>query len=229
MTEYKFTDMKKTCLLLAFFFWGFLLFAELFRNTILVKLFPRELLIEYIDPVFYGIFFLISVVVFRKIFFSNIKDFVKEYEKHLKLSAVFVFITLILMVASAIVLDSFGVVESSNQEAIDKAIVQYGVLQIITSCFLGPVVEEVFYRGILFEVFSGKESHVIRSVIAVLCTSLVFAFMHVSIEEFSLNDLLANIPIFMLGLTLATLRWKANNILCSILVHIVINSISIFG
>ena len=53
--------------------------------------------------------------------------------------------------------------------------------------------------------------------------------MHVSIDEFSLNDLLANIPIFILGLSLATLRWKTNNIWCSILVHIVINSIGTFG
>ena len=69
----------------------------------------------------------------------------------------------------------------------------------------------------------------IGSIIAVILTSLLFAFMHVSIDEFSLNDLLANIPIFILGLSLATLRWKTNNILCSILVHIVINSIGTFG
>ena len=229
MNEYKFTDMKKTCIFLAFFFWGFPLFCELFGNTISVKLFPRELLVEYIDPVFYGVFFLLLVVAFRKMLVNNIKNFVKEYERYLRLSAVFAFITLILMVVSAIVLDSVGVGESSNQELIDEAIVQYGLLQIITVCFWGPVVEEVFYRGILFECFGGKKNRVIGSIIAVLLTSLLFAFMHVSIVEFSLSDLLANIPILMLGLSLATLRWKTDNILCSILVHIIINSIATFG
>lgn len=228
MNELKFTDKKKTCLVLAFFFWGFLLFCKSLGKTILFKLFPRELLLEYSDPVFYGVFFLIIVVVFRKILVNNIKIFVKEYEKYLNISAGFVVITLILMVVSAIVLDSVGVGESSNQESLNE-MVKYGFLQIITVCFFGPVVEEVFYRGILFEVFLGKKNRVIGSIIAVLLTSLLFAFMHVSIDEFSLNDLLANIPILMLGLSLATLRCKTNNILCSILVHIVINSIGTFG
>ena len=130
MNECKFMDNKKACLLLAIFFWGLPIFIGIFGNTYLVKLIPRELLIEYIDPVFYGSFFLVTVIVFRKIFFCAIKDFVRNYEKYLEWSFAFVLITLILMVVSAIVLESAGVGDSSNQKAIDDAIVQYGLLQI---------------------------------------------------------------------------------------------------
>lgn len=43
----------------------------------------------------------------------------------------------------------------------------------------------------------------LRSILAVVLSSLVFAFMHVSHIDFSFYDLYANIPILMLGLTLA--------------------------
>lgn len=59
------------------------------------------------------------------------------------------------MVGSAIMLDAVGVGRSANQEFIDEVVVQYGLLHIVILCFVGPVVEEVFYRGILYEVFAG--------------------------------------------------------------------------
>ncbi|MBR4092491.1 MAG: CPBP family intramembrane metalloprotease [Oscillospiraceae bacterium] len=131
-----------------------------------------------------------------------------------------------LMVVSAVVIDSFGIGESSNQQAIDEVLVQYGFLQIVTVCLLGPVVEEVFYRGILFEMLKGKENSIIRNIIAVILTSFIFAFMHVSFVDFSVADMIANIPILMLGLALTILRCKTDNILCSVIVHIGINVIA---
>ena len=132
------------------------------------------------------------------------------------------------MVTSAIILNAFGIGESTNQGKVDVA-VQSGVLNIAVVCFIGPVVEEVFFRGILFEVLAGRKNHVVRSILAVILSALIFAFMHVSHTHYSVQDLLTNIPILMMGLTVGTLRWKTDNILCSMLVHIALNSIATFG
>ncbi|MBP0959792.1 MAG: CPBP family intramembrane metalloprotease [Oscillospiraceae bacterium] len=142
------------------------------------------------------------------------------------MSVIFFFVTMVLMVVSAIIIDSFGIGDSSNQQSIDEALVQYGFLQIITVCLLGPVVEEFFYRGVLFEILKGKESGIIKNIIAVILTSFIFAFMHVSFIDFSVADMIANIPILMLGLALTILRCKTDNILCSVIVHIGINVIA---
>ena len=75
----------------------------------------------------------------------------------------------------------------------------------------------------------GKGSNVVRSIIAVVITALIFAFSHSSIRYFDVTDLLANIPIFMLGLTVTALYWKTDNILCPILVHACINSFGSLG
>ncbi|MBR3920675.1 MAG: CPBP family intramembrane metalloprotease [Oscillospiraceae bacterium] len=225
MEKYRITDNKNACFILSVLFWGFLLFVE-FKGTILFYIFPKDLLIEYIDPVFYGMLFLVVIIIFRKAFIASVKDFVGDFKKYIGLSAIFFFVTIFLMIVSAVVIDSFGIGDSSNQQFIGEAIVQYGFLQIITACLLGPVVEEVFYRGILFEMLKGKENSIIRNIIAVILTSFIFAFMHVSLFDFSVTDMVANIPILMLGLTLTTLRCKTDNILCSVIVHIGINVIA---
>ena len=139
------------------------------------------------------------------------------------------FMALVLMIVSAIILHSFGVGESANQEAIDKSIAKYGILHILTVCIFGSVVEEVFYRGILFEALKGKEGNTIRGVFAVVLTSLLFAIAHVSVIGFTVDDLLANIPVFMLGLSITALYFKTDNIICSILLHIIINSYATLG
>ena len=225
MGKYRITDDKIACLILSILFWGFLLFVE-FKGTILFYIFPKDSLIEYIDPVFYGTLFVTIIIIFRKTVIGFAKDFIGNFKKYFGSSVIFFFVTMFLMVVSAVVIDSFGIGESSNQQAIDESLVQYGFLQIITVCLLGPVVEEVFYRGILFEMLKGKENSIIRNIISVIITSFIFAFMHVSFIDFSIADMIANIPILMLGLTLTVLRCKTDNILCSVIVHIGINVIA---
>ncbi len=228
MKEHKITDYKKACLLLALSFWGLLMYFD-FGAPILVKLFPLEWLVEYLDPIFYGSFFLLMVIVFRKALWKDIKDFVRNFDKYLDRVVIFGFITLVLMVASAIYLDSVGIGDSTNQQALDEAIIQYGVLHIITIAVIGPVVEEIFYRGILFGFLKGRGKSIIRSIAAILLSSMIFAFSHTSIIDFSVTDMLANIPILMLGLTVTTLYWRTDNIFCPIIVHIVINTIGTLG
>lgn len=228
MKEYKITDYKKACLLLVIFFWGLLTYFD-FGAPILVKLFPLEWLVKYIDPIFYGSFFLLMVIVFRKALWKDIKDFVINFEKYLDRVVIFGFIALVLMVASAIYLDSVGIGDSSNQQALDEAVIRYGALHIITIAVIGPIVEEIFYRGILFGFLKGRGKSIVRSIAAILLSSMIFAFSHTSIIDFCVTDLLANIPVFMLGLVATTLYWRTDNLICPVIVHIIINTIGTLG
>lgn len=69
----------------------------------------------------------------------------------------------------------------------------------------------------------------VRNIATVLLVAIIFTFMHISFMDFSVSDLLANIPIFILGLTLTVLRLKTSNIICPILVHIAVNCVGRFG
>lgn len=133
------------------------------------------------------------------------------------------------MVAVAIILDSVGIGKSVNEQAVENSIAENGILYIMTACFIGPVVEEFFYRGILFNVLNGRKKSVIRGMVAVLLSALIFAFIHVSFTNFTVTDVLANLPILALGSTTAALYWKTDNIICPILLHVAINAIGTFG
>ncbi len=227
MIKHRFTDMKKACIISAFLFWGILLFLELGGNQMLATVFPRELLAEYTDPVFYGAFLIACLIVFRKPFLSAIEDLKKNWQKHILWTEIFMLVSFVLMVASSVILEFFGVEKSLNETAWDIAISECGILQILVVCVLGPVVEEVFYRGILFEALRGGGNRLVRNITAVIISSVIFAFSHVSLTSFTIGDLLANIPIMMVGLAYSTLYWKTENILCTILVHMVINIIGV--
>lgn len=228
MTNAKITDNKKACLILAFVFWGLLVFFE-FAADILLELFPKELLLKYSDPIFYGVFFILTAIIFRKALLDSAEDFIKKHETYIRTTAIFFVIALVLMVGSAIFLDSMGVGESSNEQAIDSAVEKYGFLQIIIVCLIGPFVEENFYRGILFGFIKSNGNSTARAIFAVALTALIFMFSHVNYSSFNVADLLANVPIGMLGLSLGALYWKTDNIFCPFLVHVAMNSIATFG
>ncbi len=227
MIKCRFTDMKKACIISAFLFWGILLFLELVGNKTLAAVFPKELLSEYTDPVFYGAFLIFLLIVFRKTFLSAIEDFKKNWQKRMLWTEIFALISFVLMVVSSIALEVFGAEKSINETAWDIAVAECSILQILAVCVSGPVVEEVFYRGILFEALRGKENRLVRNIAAVIISSVIFAFSHVSLISFSVGDMLGNIPIMMVGISFSVLYWKTGNVLCTILVHVVINIISV--
>lgn len=89
------------------------------------------------------------------------------------------------------------------------------VYSLILACIVGPVVEEVFFRGFLYPV--------VRKYIgirwAMVATAILFALVHQNLFSF--------LPIFILGLSLAYLYEKRGNLLACIALHIFHNTIFI--
>jgi hypothetical protein len=83
---------------------------------------------------------------------------------------------------------------------------------------LGPFVEEIFYRYILFNLFKRHGN----AYAAILLSSLCFALIHVN--HFTANELLEVLPHFMIGLVFAYTYHKTDNLLFSSIVHIFNNT-----
>ena len=228
MKELKLTENKIGSILYAVAYFGLMIFIK-FSGDILLKLFPVEFLVKYFDPLIYAIFFVAAVICFRKIFGLSMTDFKENYKKYLKWSICFYFLNLVLVGIAGMILTAAGVDKSINQSAVEWAIEQNKILYALTTCILGPVVEEVIYRGIIFNALAGEKNNTKRNVIAVILTALIFAIMHVTFVGFNFYDLLANLPVFMIGLTVTLMYLKTGNILCPILVHMVINTISVIA
>ncbi|HXV19228.1 MAG TPA: CPBP family intramembrane glutamic endopeptidase, partial [Candidatus Omnitrophota bacterium] len=80
---------------------------------------------------------------------------------------------------------------------------------------LGPIIEEVFFRGFAYTAFRRKWG-VVRGMLA---SSAVFALMHM--------NLIAFFPIFVLGIFLAYLFEKTGSLVPSMTVHMVHNLIMV--
>lgn len=88
-------------------------------------------------------------------------------------------------------------------------------LTIVLACVVGPVIEELFFRGILFVAVRRHASRLI----AMLVSGSLFAAMHTNVIGF--------LPILLLGGFLADLYERTGSLLAPITVHILHNTLLI--
>jgi membrane protease YdiL (CAAX protease family) len=112
------------------------------------------------------------------------------------------------------VFDALGI--QSDPQAAEQALTVIDPwLAILAIVVLAPIAEEIFFRGVVFNAFlreGGRRW-------AFLGSSAVFAAIHLS--------LVAVIPIFVLGLALAWVYERENNLLAPIVMHMVVNGASV--
>jgi uncharacterized protein len=88
-------------------------------------------------------------------------------------------------------------------------------LSLALACTIGPVIEEIFFRGFCYTTFKKY----IGPGGAMVLSAVFFAFVHYSVFAF--------LPVFALGMVLAYLYEKRGTLMASITVHIVHNSLFI--
>ncbi len=199
-------------------------FETNYSNIVLAKIYDNMLFWDkYFDFIFYGSFMLVFIIVYRKYILDCIKCLNKDYFKYVAYAVVFIIVT---MVVSAIALSGMGVGQSDNQDAINQNISHNTLITYIVVVFAGPFVEELIFRKNIYTF--------IRNMAGVKCalvfSALIFALYHCDIVIFlnmEFSQILAVIPLFFMGLGLAYTQEKTTDIVCPVLVHMIINVISL--
>lgn len=222
--EYEKSDFLKGTILICSFL--FCCFAPL---TFIKKITTNNFIIRNIEFVAYGFLFLLSIFLFYKTLISSVYQFKGDKFKgdNLKFSSIATVLVIFLMVLSAILLNKFGIT-NSNEESLEKAS-RNGIftLFVLAVIFLGPIVEELIYRYLLFRFFRRY-----NIVIAHTLTSIVFAFMHfandfVKYLDFSL--MLNMLPYMFMSLGLSISYEKTKSLVYPIMMHMTINAIATFN
>lgn len=147
----------------------------------------------------------------------------KEIKRDLKIAAGG-YLTIVPVLAIIMVVVFIGLKVSGYEPPETKAFeILYGakgprllfVLTVLVTV-IGPVAEELFFRGFAYPVFRKKIG--VRN--AILLVSVVFAMLHMNIVSF--------FPILALGVLLAYLYEKTGSMIPSITVHVIHNSAVIF-
>lgn len=199
-------------------------FETNYSNIVLAKIYYNMLFWDkYFDFIFYGSFMPVFIIVYRKYILDCIKCLNKDYFKYVAYAVVFIIVT---MVISAIALSGMGVGQSDNQDAINQNISHNTLITYIVVVFAGPFVEELIFRKNIYTF--------IRNMAGVKCalvfSALIFALYHCDIVIFlnmEFSQILAVIPLFFMGLGLAYTQEKTTDIVCPVLVHMIINVISL--
>lgn len=92
------------------------------------------------------------------------------------------------------------------------------MLMLATICLVGPIVEELVFRGWLFRQI---EQTKFGSIGALFLSSILFTVIHTQYDSF-----ITVIMIFMQSLFLGFIRYKTCNISYSIVIHILFNSLT---
>lgn len=204
-------------------------FQTKFSKRVLISIYDNmKFWYSYFDIMFYGAFVVALFVIYRVQILRLVKDIKKDYLKHIGIALVFIIIT---MVASAMILFyCLGIGESANQEAITESIFTNKEITLVVVTLIGPFVEEMIFRGVIYSFLRGKKKNVIRCILASVITSVLFALYHCDLNifiELDVQQMLSVLPLFFMGIGLTYTQEKTSNLICPIITHIVINMFSL--
>lgn len=209
MNDHSYYEKRQSILcgitIAVFFLTTHVLVEQKFFVKMLLSIADLELWVHYFDPILDLAFAVIFMIIQRKMLLKSLKDYRENYKKYIPHVVIAVPITMILIVIVAITLSSFGIGDSTNEAAVNEALKVNPLIQGVTVIFIGPFVEEMIFRGFLYEK--------VRS----LC----------DLEDFQSLKLMASyLIVFVEGLVMTGLYEKDRNIFSSLLLHCCINTIA---
>lgn len=122
--------------------------------------------------------------------------------------------------------------DTQNQEAIVETL-KYPLLSIPMIVIGAPIVEEVIFRGVIFNFAKNlKLPHKLNIVLAFILSSSLFGLIHVLtayIISGDYTELILGIPYIAAGFALTLVYYLTNNIFVPIVMHGIQNGVSVFA
>jgi len=147
----------------------------------------------------------ISCFDFLKFRLNNLSGILKDSLKYYSVALLWV---LIAAVINSKILKQINFSSNPIFEIINNANNPYQiVLLFLLVCIIGPFVEEIVFRGVLYNAFKMK----CGVVFSIIISSMIFSFIH--------GDPAGFLPIFVLGVILAVSYQKTGNLFTSFLLH----------
>lgn len=103
----------------------------------------------------------------------------------------------------------------TNQLNIEQNIKEYLILSILNICILTPIIEEITFRY--------SYNKINNKYLYIIITTIIFSICHIN----NTNEILYLIPYSLMGIMFSYSYIKTNNILSSILCHIIYNIINL--
>ena len=167
--------------------------------------------------------FVTLVLLYRKDIINGIKDLKEKKGKPLSDGFNYWFIGLMIMVLSNTIISFFSQIGTSTNEESIRLLLNSSWLATISIAVMAPVIEELVWRQSLYDVLKNKTAYVVTS-------GIVFGALHVFLNPItSFVDVLYLIPYCSMGLAFAYTQYKTKNIMASVTMHIIHNSLNVLS
>lgn len=206
------TIIKNSLIFLSYFFYQLLVFfiVSLFNINVKNFSFVQKNIYLFITDLIYLI---ILVYLYKDELKSDLSKFKKNGDKLITKYFPIYLLGVFLMGISNMIVSSITKIEiSSNEEAVRTLIKFYPVYMIFSSVIYAPIVEELIFRKSIRKIFDDK-------VVFILISGFLFGLVHVIGGNTSSNELLMGIPYIVMGIDLAYIYYKSDNIFTTMFIH----------
>ncbi|BEP30172.1 CPBP family intramembrane glutamic endopeptidase [Helicovermis profundi] len=149
----------------------------------------------------------------------KIKEYISFSKLSLKNLPVFIGISFLAQSLSTFLLtltNYIHPIENSYNDMLAVLKSQSIFITIISAVILAPITEEILFRGIIFK----KLHNNINLKTAIVIQAMLFSFVHFNLAQ--------TLPTFLLGVVLAYMYYKTNNLWVPIFIHIIYNGLATF-
>lgn len=161
----------------------------------------------------------IIVLIFRKDFLREFKEFKLKYKNYIPKSLKYWAIGFTSMYILNILIIAFITHGTApNEEANRTLIKMYPIYMTMSICLTGPLCEELLFRLNFKKIFK-------KRIVYILFCGILFGAAHLMVSE-NLIDLIHILPYSALGITFSAICYDTDNVCSSIFAHIFHNSIS---
>ena len=176
--------------------------------------------------VFCSVFSILTIIVLKKFIKKSFMAFKGNWKKDLFWASTTGIVTLyVIQYAIGLLFFLFMPESTSANQDVIVEMMQTDIIPIfITTVILAPVLEELIFRGIIFNSLYQK-----NRIFAHFFSSFLFGFMHIYSALFNgeIGQLLYLIPYGVMGLVFSFVYEKKGNIIVPIYLHLLNNLISI--
>ncbi len=163
------------------------------------------------------------LIAYRKTTIDNIKDLKKNYKSIFKTTIKYWLIGLGIMLVSSLIIGLIGIGDTANQDTNINLFKEAPIIQAFIAIILAPIIEELVFRR-SFKNFTNNK------ILFALVTGLIFGGIHIVSSISSLKDLamfIHIIPYSSVGIALGLAYKEHNNIIGTMAIHALHNTIAI--
>ena len=166
---------------------------------------------------------LIMIIVFFKQLVHDFKYFKEYFREYMSLTIKTWLKSLVVLLILGIIIQLLtNTSQSNNQEALQKMFNKLPIITAGLSIIYAPFAEELLFRGVIRKLIKSKY-------LFILVSGILFGLLHVIDDSKTFAEFLYVIVYSSLGIYLASLYYKTNNLWTNITFHFLQNTLGVLG